>query len=110
MLDGMRNVVGDRNNWIMLRVVDASGRNAVGATVQMSVGERRIVRAMSTAYSYLASNDPRVHVGLGSHETVGEVTVRWIDGTVESFGDLNANQMITLRRGSSSMPAQTPGD
>lgn len=106
----MRNVIGNRNNWIMLRVVDASGRDAIGATVHMTIGGRRIVRAVSTAYSYLASNDPRVHVGLGSHETADEVTVRWVDGEVESFGNLTANQIITLKRASSRMPAQLPGD
>lgn len=103
----MRNVVGDRNNWIMLRVVDASGRDAIGAAVQISVGGRRIVRAVSTAYSYLASNDPRVHVGLGSHEMASDVVVRWVDGEIESFGDFKANQIITLKRGNSSIPAES---
>jgi hypothetical protein len=55
------------------------------------------VRAAS---SYLASNDPRVHVGLGAETTVRSVTVRWPDGVRERFGDMAADRIAVLRRGS----------
>jgi hypothetical protein len=83
----------------MVRVVDEHGRDAIGASVTMRVGDRTIVRDVRTGYSYCAANDPRVHVGLGAVDTAGDVWVKWIDGTTESFGDLSADQIATLKRG-----------
>ena len=47
--------------------------------------------------SYLASNDPRVHLGLGEATSVNNVSVRWTDGTLEHFGDFKAGKTAVLR-------------
>jgi hypothetical protein len=96
----LRNVVKERGRWIMFRVLDEHERDAIGATVRLRLGERTISRDVRTAYSYCATNDPRVHVGLGDAARVEEVTVRWVDGAVESFGGYEANRIVELRRGS----------
>jgi hypothetical protein len=96
----LHNVVKDRGHWTLVRVLDEHGRDALGAEMTMSVGSRTVRRDVRAAYSYLASNDPRVHVGLGSETTVRNVTVRWPDGKREHFGDLSADRVVTLRRGS----------
>jgi hypothetical protein len=92
------NVAPRRGHWIMLRVLDEHGRDAIGARVSMRVGPRRVHRDVRTAYSYQAANDPRVHVGLGDEPRAGDVTVTWTDGTVQSFGDLDGDRVVTLRR------------
>ncbi|MBI1875363.1 MAG: CRTAC1 family protein [Acidobacteria bacterium] len=94
----LRNVVKNRGHWIGFRVVDAHGRDAYGATIDLIAGERRITREVGAAYSYLASNDPRVHVGLGPETSVREVRVRWPDGRVDRFGEFAADRYVTLRR------------
>lgn len=94
----LRNVAPSRGQWVAFRVLEPNGRDSVGAEVTMSVGERTITRGVRTAYSYLASNDPRVHVGLGTRTRVVNVRVRWPDGVVERFGDFPAGQIVTLRR------------
>jgi len=66
--------------------------------VTMSVGGRTVVRDVRAAYSYLASNDPRIHVGLGKETTVRDVTVRWPGGARRRFGDFPADKIIVLRR------------
>ena len=53
------------------RVLDEHGRDALGAELTMTVGSRAVRRDVRAAYSYLASNDPRVHVGLGSDDARG---------------------------------------
>jgi hypothetical protein len=95
----LRNVVEDRGHWIMLDVRDERGSHAIGATVRLSIGGRSLRRDVRTAFSYCAANDPRVHVGLGPHRIAGDVTIRWTDGTIERFGDLEADRVVTLRRG-----------
>jgi hypothetical protein len=94
----LHNIVKARGHWLTLRVVDEHGRDAIGAQVTMKVGGRTIRRDVRAAYSYLASNDPRVHVGLGAETTAHEVTVRWPDGKAQSFGDQSADRVTTARR------------
>ncbi|MCZ6709677.1 MAG: CRTAC1 family protein [Gammaproteobacteria bacterium] len=96
----LRNIVDRRGLWIMFRVLDEHARDALGATVTLQVGERTITRDVRTAYSYLAANDPRIHVGLGDHTGAEDVTVRWVNGPVERFGRYDADQVVTLRHGS----------
>jgi enediyne biosynthesis protein E4 len=100
----LHNVVKPRGHWILLRVAERNGRDALGAEVRMTVGARAIRRDVRAAYSYLASNDPRVHVGLGRETVARDVTVRWPDGARESFGDLPADRIAVVRRGSGRPP------
>jgi enediyne biosynthesis protein E4 len=96
----LHNVVKARGHWIMFRVMEEHGRDALGAEVTTTVGSRTIRRDVRAAYSYLASNDPRVHVGLGQESIARNVTVRWPDGVRESFGDMPGDHIAILRRGS----------
>jgi hypothetical protein len=95
----LHNIAPRRGHWIELKVVDDRGRDALGATVTLSVGARRVRRDVIAAYSYLATNDPRVHVGLGDQTRVADVTVRWPDGRIEPFGELSGDRVVILRRG-----------
>jgi len=95
----LRNIAPDAGHWIKLNVLDDHGRDAYGARVTMNVGSRTVTREVRSAFSYLAANDPRVHIGLGLGAEVYNVTVHWVDGTTEHFGDFDANQIITLHRG-----------
>jgi hypothetical protein len=94
----LHNIVKPRGHWIMFRVLDEHRRDALGAELSMTVGSRTIRRDVRAAYSYLASNDPRVHVGLGREALVRNVTVRWPDGSRQSFGDMPADRIVTLAR------------
>ena len=101
---------GGRHHWLGLTVLDDHGRDALGATVTLRVGDRTMTRDARAAYSYQASNDPRVHFGLGmlsviaGHEGAGQVSVRWVDGEQESFGSRALNSYHTLRRGQGEPP------
>lgn len=99
----LRNVVADRGNWIRLRALDVSGRDACNATIECTVVDdgatRRITREVRSAWSYLAANDPRVHLGLGTADGVRDIVVRWPEGGREAFGDLPAGRTHDLRRG-----------
>jgi hypothetical protein len=104
----LRNVIGPArgHHWLGLSVLDEHGRDALGASVTCRFGERTITRDVRAAYSYLSSNDPRVHFGLGSPAgeagiapTAAELSVLWVDGTIEAFGSRALDQYHTLRRG-----------
>ncbi len=95
----LRNVVPSRGHWLLLRVLEAHQRDALGAEVTMTIGSRTIHRDVRAASSYLASNDPRVHVGLGAETMARDVTVTWPGGARERFGDIQADRVTVLRRG-----------
>lgn len=87
-------------NWVRFRVLDASGRDAHGAVVSARVGGQRRWRSVQPAASYLSSNDPRVHFGLGSEPGVSGVQVRWPTGETGAYGDFDAGSTHVLRFGS----------
>ena len=84
---------------LLLAVRDARGSDALGAQLTIRAGGRAVRRDVRTAYSYLAANDPRVHVGLGATATIEVVDVRWPDGVIEAFGPFDADRVVTLQRG-----------
>ena len=56
----------------------------------------RLVREVQAGSSYLSSEDPRVHFGLGGATKVGELTVRWPDGKVTQQHDIAADRIVTV--------------
>jgi hypothetical protein len=94
----LRNVAPGRGHWLLLRVLERAGQDAIGARLMIDAGGRQIRRDVRTGYSYLAANDPRVHVGLGTVTSVDAVTVTWPDGAQERFGPFDADRIVELRR------------
>jgi hypothetical protein len=91
------NRVPDRGAWVAFRVLDG-GRDALHATVTAEVDGRRVRRDVRTAYGYLASSSPLVHLGLGGARVARDVRVRWLDGSEERFGDRAAGEVHVLER------------
>ena len=87
----------DRGNWVRFRVLASVGREAYGATVSATVADRQLSRDVQPSASYLASNDPHVHFGLGTEDMVRGVVVRWPGGVEETFGDFPAGTVAELR-------------
>jgi hypothetical protein len=94
--------IAPRGHWLTARLVEPSlgGRDAYGAEVTVHAGGRRQAFWVNPTQSYLCSNDPRVHVGLGSNTRVDAIDVIWPDGREERFDGVAADQIITLRKGS----------
>jgi Na+-translocating ferredoxin:NAD+ oxidoreductase RnfD subunit len=58
---------------------------------------RRITRDVQAGSSYLSSEDPRVHFGLGRATTVKRLIVRFPDGHVSRLSDVRADRIVTVR-------------
>ena len=87
----------------MLRVLDPGlKRDAYGAEVTVRAGGRRWTRWVNPGHSYLCSNDPRAHFGLGTAGSVESIEVLWPDGTREVFsgGPVGPRCEIVVRKGS----------
>ncbi|MAB79059.1 MAG: hypothetical protein CMJ89_06855 [Planctomycetes bacterium] len=95
----LRNVAGDGGNWIVFRVLRKSGVHALNASLKLEAGGDTQWRRVQRAYSYCASNDPRVHYGLGNATGVDRITVHWPQGGSEEFGPFEANTIHEVRQG-----------
>ena len=98
------NRVPARGAWIAFRVRERSGADALGAVLTLELSGKRLRREVAAAFGYLASHDPRVHVGLGREARVEAVEVRWADGTSERFGAFESGRVHELRRGQGTPP------
>jgi len=94
------NQVGNRNHWLGLRVVGKTGRDMLGAQVDVVTGSgTNLRRRVRTDGSYLVGNDPRVLVGLGQAREVKSVRVRWPDGTSEEWKSVPVDRYTRLKEG-----------
>lgn len=95
----LRNDAPVGNHWIKVRLEGThSNRSAIGGRVVVTYGDRSQAQEVMSQSSYLSSNDPRLHFGLGPHATVG-IQVRWPNGKSNHFKAVAANQLVTIREG-----------
>ncbi|HYE33474.1 MAG TPA: CRTAC1 family protein [Methylomirabilota bacterium] len=96
-----RNIAPQRGHWLKLRLLEPryGNRDAIGAEVSLSARDRRWWALLQPATSYLASNDPALHFGLGTAALAEEAQVVWADGKVEIFRIRNVDREVVLRRG-----------
>jgi enediyne biosynthesis protein E4 len=101
-----RNVAPRRGHWLLVRAVDPAlgGRDAYGAEITVKAGAKRWKRHVNPGYSFLCSNDPRAHFGLGAIDRIDAIEVVWPDGTEENFAGAPADQLVVLRKGAKKNP------
>jgi hypothetical protein len=86
---------GARGHWLEVQLP----RFSPGAVVIVSLPNgRRLVREVHAGSSYLSSEDPRVHFGLGDVPRVKELTVRFPDGSAIRQRDLRADRIVVVER------------
>jgi len=90
-----RNVAPGRGHWLSVRAWEPKlHRDAYGAAVTVRAGGKKWVRWLNPGQSYLCSNDPRAHFGLGDAERIESIEVAWPDGSREEFHNLASGQPI----------------
>ena len=95
----LRNDAPAGNRWLKIRLEGTkSNRSAIGARVLVRYGGKVQVQEQMSGTSFICSNDPRLHFGLGAAANA-DVEVHWPSGLVESLKAVAANQLLTLREG-----------
>jgi hypothetical protein len=85
---------GASGDWLTVSV--AGHTPGAVATVSLEDGTT-LRRELLAGSSYLASEDPRLHFGLGEHGPV-DVTVSWPDGSVATMSSVPVNQILLVER------------
>ena len=116
-LDVAINTIGGRlillenrapsRHWLEVRLADF----APGAVVTVTLPDgRELVREVHAGSSYLSSEDPRVHFGLGGARRVATLEVRLPDGRVLRRTNVAANRIVDLDRLAARALLQPAGD
>ena len=88
------------NHWLQVLPMLAK-REAIGAKVTITAAGAKRSALCLRAYSYVSSNDPRVHFGLGTAATIDDVEIAWPSGSPkrERFAVNGVDRTVSLRQG-----------
>jgi len=94
----LRNVNPDHHHWVELKLVGGprSPRDAVGATVFLTANGIRQRQDVISGGSYVSTNDPRLHFGLGDATDAGTAEIHWPSGTKETVKLPAVDRIYTL--------------
>jgi enediyne biosynthesis protein E4 len=98
----LRNNAARANHWLGLNLVGKkSNPDAIGARISYQAGDLRQTRFKVGGGSYLSSQDPRIVLGLGKHEKLDWLEIKWPQpsGLVQRFTDLPVNRYIKIVEG-----------
>jgi hypothetical protein len=95
----LRNLRAKRGHWIMFRVLNQNGSDALGAMLRIDAGGRSYWRQVQPNQGYCSSHDPRLHYGLGHVEKVESIAVYLQKGKEGSFGPADADRVYEVREG-----------
>jgi hypothetical protein len=103
----LRNVNPDKNHWLELKFVGScpthkapcSPNDAVGTTVYVTANGMKQRGDVISGGSYLSTNDPRPHFGLGQATTVDAIEVHWPSGKIENFTVPGVDRIVTITEG-----------
>lgn len=86
------------NHWLIVRAMTGK-RDAYGALITADVGGKKLLRLAHPTYSFLTSNDPRAHFGLGKSDRVEALHVLWPSGKKERFAVPGVDRVLTIHDG-----------
>jgi hypothetical protein len=97
-------------HWLGVRPTQPGpNRDAIGAVIEVELGDLTIRRELMVGGGHAGGQLGWVHVGLGPAEGA-RVRVTWPDGEVGPWMQVDADQLLTIERGTNDpRPWQPPG-
>ena len=103
--DGDMDVVVNNmngNHWIKVKLIGTKcNRTAIGARVRVTVGKHSQIDEVHSGTSVMSQSDLRLHFGVGQAKKIDRLDVNWpTTQKVETFTDLDTNQILVIKEGS----------
>jgi hypothetical protein len=93
----LHNETPGANHWLTLALTGhASNRDAIGAEIKLTAAHGAQYVTVSTAGSYLSSNDKRAHFGLGADAVAKTLEIRWPSGITQKLENVAADQILKI--------------
>ncbi|MGD0471110.1 MAG: CRTAC1 family protein [Terriglobales bacterium] len=98
----LRNDGGNNNNWIKVKLIGTKcNRTAIGARVHLVTGKHSQMDEVHCGTSVMSQSDLRLHFGVGQAKKIDRLDVNWpTTQKVETFTDLDTNQILVIKEGS----------
>jgi hypothetical protein len=85
------------HNWVRLKLIGKQGnREAIGATVKGSIGNRPFSMQVMPTRGYLSQSELPVTIGLGTADKVESVQIFWPDGSRQAESAIKVNALTTI--------------
>ena len=93
----LHNETATPHHWLLLSLIGhKSNRDGIGAEIKLTTSKGPQWATVSTAGSYLSSNDKRAHFGLGSDNAAKSIEIRWPSGIVQKLENVHADQIVPI--------------
>lgn len=105
----LRHDGGNSNHWLEILLIGTkSNRDGVGARVKVVAAGLILYDQRKGGMSYQSAQDPRLHFGLGTRQTIDAIEIQWPSGTLTKLGRLPSDQIITVNEGAGLIPRSFP--
>jgi hypothetical protein len=95
-----RNVAPDAGRWVgFLLEGRKSNRDAVGAKLRATVGDRTLLRFVDGGNGFASQSSRRVHFGLAGAAVVDRLEIQWPSGVRQSFEKIPAGRVYRVVEG-----------
>jgi hypothetical protein len=87
-------------HWLVLRLVGTTThRDAIGTRVIVRAGGKTWFHQLTAGDGYHASNDRRLLLGLGEHERIEGLEVKWPRGRPQKFSNVQLDRELVVIEG-----------
>jgi hypothetical protein len=88
------------NHWIAVRLIGVtSNRDGIGASLKLTAGDFTSYDQAKGGMSYCSAQDPRIYFGLGKHDHVDSIVIRWPSGYAQELKDIPADVIVIATEG-----------
>ena len=93
----LHNETPTANHWLSLLLVGhKSNRDAIGAVIKLTTAHGSQYWTVSTAGSYLSSNDKRAHFGLGTDTMARSIEIVWPSGIHQTLTNIAGDRVVRV--------------
>lgn len=87
------------NNYIEFDMQADGSKSAIGTRITIYTPNSTYTRDITSGRGLLMQDPLRIHIGIGEQTSIDSASVRWPDGTKESFYDISPNKITILTQG-----------
>ncbi len=86
-------------NYIRIKPLNTFGAPARGATVTLHSNLRNHAKTIDAGSGYLCQMEPVAHYGLREGEIIKNITIKWTNGTIDSYAINDINGTLEFKQG-----------
>jgi enediyne biosynthesis protein E4 len=102
--EGRVSLLAQNNHWIAVKLIGVkSNRDGIGSLLKLVAGDLTSYDQSKGGMSYCSAQDPRIYFGLGRHDHVDYLEIRWPSGYVQQLKNIPADTVVYVTEGASAV-------